>query len=77
MPVTARPSLANKSGKNSSGTPTATVALGNYQMTDVPIRLSDVKDEYDKSYTAIMGLGLLQNFTTTLDWKNKWIVLEK
>ena len=46
-------------------------------MTDVPVRLSDIKDQYDKSYNAILGLGLLQNFTITLDWKNKWIVLEK
>jgi hypothetical protein len=74
MPVTAPPNLAKKSGSSPA---TTRVTLGNYEMSEVPVRVSDVKDEYDKSYTAIMGLGLLQNFTTTLDWKNKWIVLER
>jgi hypothetical protein len=77
MPITAKPNLAKGAAKDSSGQTTIKVALGNYEMTGVPIRLDDVKDEYDKSYNAILGLGLLQNFTVTLDWKNKWIVLEK
>jgi len=77
MPVTAKPNLAKGAEKASSGTPTIDVALGTYQMTTVPVRLDDVKDQYDKSYNAILGLGLLQNFTITLDWKDKWIVLEK
>ena len=74
MPITAQPNAVKKLG---SGPGTIKVTLGNYEMTDVPIRVNDVKDDYDKSFSAIMGLGLLQNFTTTLDWKNKWIVLEK
>jgi len=80
MPITARPSAAKKltTGKDSAGPATISkVVLGDYEMTDVPVRLDDVKDDYDKSYNAIIGLGLLQNFTITFDWKNKWIVLEK
>jgi len=25
----------------------------------------------------IVGVGVMQNFTVTFDWKNKWIVLER
>jgi hypothetical protein len=74
MPVTARPNVARKSG---SAPATVNVAFGEYQMTNVPVRVDDIKDQYDRSYTAIIGLGVLQNFTLTLDWKNKWIVIEK
>ncbi|HEY2867230.1 MAG TPA: hypothetical protein VGJ02_09070 [Pyrinomonadaceae bacterium] len=77
MPVIARPSAAKDVAKGSSGQTTVKVALGSYEMAGVPIRLDDVKDEYDRSYSSILGLGLMQNFTITLDWKNKWIVLEK
>jgi hypothetical protein len=77
MPVIARPNLARGAAKDSSGQTTVNVALGSYELAGVPIKLDDVKDEYDKSYTAILGLGLLQNFTITFDWKGKWIVLEK
>jgi len=77
MPVTAKPNLGKGAEKGASGTPALTVVLGSYEMPGVPVRLEDVKDLYDKSYNAILGLGLRQNFTITLDWKNKWIVLEK
>jgi len=79
MPVTAQPTVAKNAAaaKGSSQTPTVTVALGAYQMTGVPVRVDDVKEDYDKTYTAILGLGLLQNFTITFDWKNKWIIFDK
>ena len=80
MPVTAGPYVANKlaTGKESGGRTTISkVALGDYEMADVPAMLSDIRDDNDKLYSAVIGLGLLQNFTITFDWKNKWIMLEK
>lgn len=80
MPVSVGPYVAKKvtGGKESSGRTTLSkVALGDYEMADVPAMLSEIRDENDKLYSAIIGLGMLQNFTVTFDWKNKWIVLEK
>jgi hypothetical protein len=80
MPVTVGPYIAKKvaGGKESSGRTTLSkVAVGSYEMADVPATLSEIRDENEKLYTAVLGLGLLQNFTITFDWKNKWIVLEK
>jgi len=80
MPVTAGPYIAKRlaNGKESTGRTTISkVSVGDYEMADVPAMLSDIKDDNDKLYGAVVGLGLLQNFTITFDWKNKWIVLEK
>jgi len=80
MPVTAGPYVAKKfaNGKESTGRTTINkVVIGDYEMDDVPAMLSDIRDDNDKLYSAVIGLGLLQNFTITLDFKNKWIVLEK
>jgi predicted aspartyl protease len=80
MPVTVGPYVSKRlmTGKESSGRTTISkVALGDYEMTDVPAMLSEIKDDNDKLYSAVIGLGVLQNFIITFDWKNKWIVLEK
>jgi hypothetical protein len=81
MPVTAGPYVAKKfaaGGNTSSGRTTiGKVVIGDYEMDDVPAMLSDIRDDNDKLYSAVIGLGLLQNFTITLDFKDKWIVLEK
>jgi hypothetical protein len=80
MPVTAGPYVAKKfaNGKESNGRTTISkVVIGDYEMDDVPAMLSDIRDDNEKLYSAVIGLGLLQNFTITLDFKNKWIVLEK
>ena len=81
MPVTAGPYVAKKfaaGGNSSSGRTTiGKVVIGDYEMDDVPAMLSDIRDDNDKLYSAVIGLGLLQNFTITLDFKDKWIVLEK
>ena len=78
MPVIAQANVAKlPTTKDSSAPQTIKVALGQYELTGVPVRVDNVRDDYDKSYTAILGLGLLQNFTITFDWKDKWIVMEK
>jgi hypothetical protein len=80
MPVTAGPYVAKKfaNGKESTGRTTISkVVIGEYEMDDVPAMLSDIRDDNEKLYSAVIGLGLLQNFTITLDFKNKWIVLGK
>jgi hypothetical protein len=81
MPVTAGPYVAKKfaaGGNTSSGRTTiGKVVIGDYEMDDVPAMLSDIRDDNDKLFSAVIGLGLLQNFTITLDFKDKWIVLEK
>ena len=54
-----------------------TLSLNGYEFANVPALLRKAWDDNEKRYAAIIGIGVLQNFTVTFDWKNKWIVLEK
>jgi len=80
FPITIGPAAGKKfSGeKDASGrTQLKSISLNGYEMAEVPALLSNVWDDNEKRYAAIVGIGVLQNFTVTFDWKNKWIVLEK
>ena len=71
-----KPGVATRP-RTSGRTTISKVVIGEYEMDDVPAMLSDIRDDNEKLYSAVIGLGLLQNFTITLDFKNKWIVLGK
>jgi hypothetical protein len=53
------------------------INLAGYEMTDVPALVKGSWDDTETRYAAIVGVGVMQNFTVTFDWKNKWIALER
>ena len=53
------------------------VSLSGYEMADVPALVRGSWDDTETRYAAIVGVGVMQNFTVTFDWKNKWIALER
>ena len=53
------------------------VDLAGYEMTDVPALLNSTWEDTETRYAAMIGIGVMQNFVVTFDWKNKWIALEK
>jgi hypothetical protein len=53
------------------------ISLAGYEMADVPALVKGTWDDTETRYAATVGLGVLQNFTVTFDWKNKWIALER
>lgn len=51
-----------------------------YEINDVPVVLFGKNTEFDRNsreYGGIIGLGVLQNFLFTLDFKDKMIILEQ
>jgi Aspartyl protease len=51
-----------------------------YEMNDIPsvsIGKNSSLDRDTKEYGSILGLGVLQNFVVTFDYKNKLIILER
>lgn len=56
------------------------MSLNGYEIPEVPVMLLGKEAGFDESlkqYGAIIGLGIMQNFTLTFDWKEKMIFLEK
>ena len=53
------------------------INLASYEMVDVPALVKGSWDDTETRYAAIVGVGVMQNFTVTFDWKNKWIALER
>lgn len=53
------------------------IDLDGYDMTDVPALINSAWDDTETRYAAVIGIGIMQNFTVTFDWKNKWIALER
>lgn len=56
------------------------LGLNGYEMADVPALLVGKGTGWDENeirYAAVIGLGVMQNFTVTFDWKEKRIVLER
>jgi len=56
------------------------ISLDGYEMADVPALLVGKGSgwaENENRYRAVVGIGLMQNFNVTFDWKNKMIVLER
>jgi hypothetical protein len=53
------------------------IDLAGYQMADVPALVKGTWDDTETRDAAAIGLGVMQNFTVTFDWKNKWIALER
>jgi hypothetical protein len=66
-----------KEAESSGRVQLSSVNLGGYDMTGVPALLRNDWDDDEKRYAAVLGIGLLQNFIVTFDWKNKWIALER
>lgn len=55
-----------------------TVSLNSLQFSDVPAKLVGRDAGFDESlhdYGAIIGVGVMQNFIVTFDWKEKMLVL--
>ena len=80
FPVTVAPFAGKRLSlekDNSGRVQLRSLSLNGYEMTDVPALLSSSWDENENRYAAIIGIGVMQNFTITFDWKNKWIVFEK
>jgi hypothetical protein len=51
-----------------------------YEINDVPATLFGENTGFDRNsreYGGIIGLGVLQNFLFTLDFKDKTIILEE
>jgi hypothetical protein len=83
-PVTIAPFTAKKNSlgpepeKNGvSKTQLKSIDLGSYQMTDVPALIRSNWEDTEVRYAASVGLGVMQNFLVTFDWKNKWVALER
>ncbi len=56
-----------------------TLHLGDYELTEVPVLFYGKGMGFDrdsKEFGAIAGTGLLQNFITTFDFRNKVIIME-
>jgi len=53
------------------------VDLGGYELTDVPAMIKGTWEDVETRYSAVIGVGVMQNFTVTFDWKNKWVALQK
>jgi hypothetical protein len=56
------------------------VKFFDYEMVDVPsvsVGKNSSLDRDTKDFGSIVGIGILQNFTVTFDYKNKLIILEK
>ncbi len=56
------------------------IGLGDYEMSNVPVLLFGKEAGFDqgtKDYGAIIGLGVMQNFLVTFDWKQNMLVLER
>jgi hypothetical protein len=53
------------------------IDIAGYEMSDVPALLSSSWEDTETRYAAVIGVGVMQNFTVTFDWKNKWIALER
>lgn len=53
------------------------ISLNGYVMADVPAIVKSKWDDAETRYAAIVGLGVMQNFKVTFDWKNKWVALER
>jgi hypothetical protein len=53
------------------------INLAGYEMTDVPALVKGTWDDTETRYAAIVGVGVMQNFTVTFDWRDKWIALER
>jgi len=53
------------------------INLAGYEMADVPALVKGSWDDTETRYAAIVGVGVMQNFTVTFDWRNKWIALER
>jgi len=73
-----RNSIGNVSDKDQFGkVQLKSVDLGGYELTDVPALIKGTWDDVETRYSAIIGIGVMQNFTVTFDWKNKWVALQK
>jgi hypothetical protein len=56
------------------------MSLDGYELSNVPVLLLGKEAGFDKElkeYGAMIGLGILHNFTVTFDWKEKKIVLQR
>lgn len=56
------------------------MGLGDYEMSNLPALLFGKEAGFDQSikdYGAIIGIGVMQNFLITFDWKQKMLVLQK
>lgn len=83
-PVTVGPFAAKKnsfgsapSKEESAKVQLKSIDLAGYQMADVPALVKGTWDDTETRYAATVGLGVMQNFMVTFDWKNKWIALER
>jgi hypothetical protein len=83
-PVTIAPFAAKRNSfgpepeKNGvSKTQLKSIDLGGYQMADVPALIKSNWEDTETRYAASIGLGVMQNFVVTFDWKNKWVALQR
>jgi hypothetical protein len=84
FPVSVGPFAAKKnsigsapSKEESAKVQLKSINLAGYEMTDVPALVKGSWDDTETRYAAIVGVGVMQNFTVTFDWRNKWIALER
>jgi len=60
-----------------SKTQLRSIDLAGYQMAEVPALIRSNWEDTETRYAASIGLGVMQNFLVTFDWKNKWVALER
>jgi hypothetical protein len=73
-------SLENPEKETVKATQLKSLKFFDYEMSNIPSILVGKKSIFDRNtndYGSIIGIGVLQNFVITFDYKNKILILEK